>query len=370
MRKVIVLLLMLIAAGFFNYAITKIFFGGWAPNAAPSLPDGYGIWLLLLLPFLYLMVVGIHELGHVAVGHLQNFGFYGLTVGPFGWKPDDEGKIRFHWNKSLNLTGGIAIMLPNGTENLRKRFMWLVAGGPLASLLLSAFALGLSLLVPPSNFLYFSSLALCLLSTFAFVVSTLPSLVSGSPTDGMHILTFVQNGPVAAAELAGLLAIAHLRTGQPHAELPAERFAAVAANEETPAPQRVTIDYYRYLHALAVGDTDRAAKLYAGVMDRLDVYPKDSQGSFYLEQALFEAHYRQDLPAAEAALARYTDSPFTEAIDFHLADAAIAALRKDWKTLAPLLPAIERALPSSMDQSRAPIIKDWLNQWKDLVTTP
>lgn len=369
MKKVLSFFLMIAVGGLIGWGGAKLLLGERQPNEASFLPDGYGIWLLLALPILYLVVIGFHELGHIALGRLQNFQFFGLTIGPFAWKPDADGKIGFHWNTSLNLAGGLAIMLPNGTENLRQRFMWFAAGGPLASLVLTGVGFGLSLLIPAPAFLYFLSLTLAFFSLAIFLATIIPFRAGGFASDGLRILTFARNGPTAAADLAGLRAMAHMRAGRPHSELPVDEFAAVSANDKVPIQQRVTMDYYRYLHALSAGETESAAKLYASVMDRLEAYPPGTHGNFYLEQAFFEAHYRQDLAAAELALTNYTESPFTEALSVHLAEAAIAVLKKDTEALASLLPVINSALPSSMDQSRVPLIKDWLKQWNDLVAT-
>lgn len=369
MKKVLVFLLMIGVGAFLGWAGTKLLIGEKAPDSVPLLPDGYGIWLLLCLPLLYLLVIGFHELGHVIAGSWQRFQFYGLTVGPLAWKPDDNGKTRFHWNKSLNLAGGVAIMLPEGADDLRRRFMWFAAGGPLASLLLAAAAYGLSQLVAPPNFFYFLFLTTTFFSLVIFIATILPFRAGGFASDGLRILTFARNGPTAAADLAGLRAAAHLRSGQPHADLPVKEFEAVATNDKVPAQQRATMDYYRYLHALAKGKIDDAADLYAAVMARLEAYPAGTHGNFHLEQAFFEAHYRRNLPAAEAALARNTPGPFTEALSVNLAEAAIASLRQDHEALTTLLPEIEAALPNSMDQSRVPQIKEWLKSWNDLVAT-
>lgn len=321
------------------------------------------------MPLLYILVVGVHELGHVAAGSWQRFQFYGLTVGPFAWKPDATGKTRFHWNKSLNLAGGVAIMLPEGAEDLRHRFMWFAAGGPLASLLLVGVAYGLSQLITPPHFVYFLLITISFFSLAIFIATILPFRAGGFASDGLRILTFARNGPTAAADLAGLQAAAHLRSGRPHSELPVNDFEAVVNDENVPEQQRTTMNYYRYLHALASGNIDEAADLYAAVMAGLDNYPAGTHGTFHLEQAFFEAHYRHNLPAAEAALARNTEGPFTEPLSVHIAQAAIAALRNDRQTLAPLLPVIEAALPRTMDQSRVPLIKEWLKSWNKLVAT-
>ena len=278
MKKVLGFLLMLGGGAFLGWAGTKFLIGERAPDGVPLLPEGYGIWLLLCIPLLYILVVGIHELGHVAAGRWQRFQFYGLTVGPLAWKPDNNGKTRFHWNKSLNLAGGVAVMLPKGAEGLRRRFMWFAAGGPLASLLLAAAAYGLSQLLAPPNFLYFLFLVLCFFSLAIFVATILPFRAGGFASDGMRILTFARNGPTAAADLAGLQAAAHLRSGRPHTELPVTEFEAVANDDKVPEQQRATMDYYRYLHAVAAGNIDKEADLCDDVIARLAAYQAGTHG--------------------------------------------------------------------------------------------
>ncbi|MFT6000810.1 MAG: hypothetical protein ACI81P_003275 [Neolewinella sp.] len=185
----------------------------------------------------------------------------------------------------------------------------------------------------------------------------------------MRILTFARNGPAAAAELAGLRAIGHLQAGRPYAELPVVEMAAVAANEKISEQQRVTMDYYCYLHELGTENVAEATRLYASVMNRLEVFSSASHGNFYLEQALFFAKYLNDLPAAEAALEQVTKSPLTDALSVHLANAAIAELKGDTTALAAELPGIEKSLVKSIDQSRVPTIRTWLSEWKDAAST-
>jgi hypothetical protein len=196
----------------------------------------------------------------------------------------------------------------------------------------------------------------------------LPFRTGGFASDGLRILTFARNGATAMADLTGLRALAHLRAGKPYTELPVEEMAAVSANEKVPEQQRVTMDYYRYLHAIGVGDIAKANSLYTSVMDRLDAYPSGTHGNFFLEQALFSAKYLNDLPAAEAAMEKVTSSPMTEPLSVHLAKAAIAELKGDTAALAAELPGIEKDLARSMDQSQVPTIRMWLTGWKGMVT--
>jgi len=369
MKKVLGFIAMLAVGAGLGYTGAKLFLGDSKPESVPVLPDNYGIYLLLLLPVIYLLVVGIHELGHVGAGLWQNFKFYNLTIGPFAWKSDEDGSVKFVWNKNLNVAGGVAVMLPNGTDALRKRFMWFAAGGPLASLVLAIACYPLVQVFGETSFLRFVVYTTGGLSAMIFIATMLPIRAGGFASDGLRILTFARNGATAMADLTGLRALAHLRAGKAYAELPAEEMALVAANEKVPEQQRVLMDYYRYLQAIGIGDIPKASSLYASVMDRLDVYPSGSHGNFFLEQALFSAKYLTDLPAAEAAMEKVTTSPLTEPLSIHLAKAAIAELKGDVEGFTAELPGIEKGLARSMDQSRIPIIRQWVSEWKDAATT-
>lgn len=364
MRKILVFVAMLGGGAGLGYVGAKLLLDDRKPDAIPLLPDNYGTYLLLLLPVLYLVVIGVHELGHVVAGRWQNFKFYNLTVGPFAWKPDDDDRIRFHWNTNLNVAGGVAVMLPNGTDRLRKRFMWFAAGGPLASVVLAVVSYFLAGVFNPSSFPYFAAYTIAAFSGLIWIATMIPIRAGGFASDGLRILTFARNGATATADLTGLRAIAHLRAGKPYSELPEAEMTAAAANEQLPKQQRALMDYYLYLHAIGVGDIPKAAKLLDVVMDRLDVYPEATHGNFYLEQALFSAKYLNDLPAAEAAMEKHTKSPLTEALSIHLAEAAVAELNGDTDALAAQLPGIESSLARSMDQSRVPTIREWLSGWE------
>ncbi|MEM9929915.1 MAG: hypothetical protein AAF840_08865, partial [Bacteroidota bacterium] len=258
---------------------------------------------------------------------------------------------------------------PKGSESLRQRFSWFAAGGPIASILLALVAWVLSALFSPPAFAFYLLYTVAAFSGLIALATLIPSRMGGFSSDGMRILTFLQNGPTAKADLANLQALAHIRAGAPYEELPTDLFEEVAADEKVPKQQRVSIDYFRYLQLLAQGEVAEAHQRYNKVMEGLDAYPAGSHGGFYLEQAILEAQYLNNVPAAEAALAKAQDGPMTEALSRHLAEAAIAARKEDWKILTEQLPQIEKLIPSGMDQSRTPIIKNWVDSWKDALPT-
>ena len=77
--------------------------------------------VLLVVPAL-LVVILVHELGHVIGGRLAGYAFVMLAVGPVKWVRE-QGRVRWRWNTSLNAFGGLALMVPAdiGTEPGRRR---------------------------------------------------------------------------------------------------------------------------------------------------------------------------------------------------------------------------------------------------------
>ena len=367
MKKFAGVIVGLLGGAAVGYAVAKLFTGG---EEAAATTEPLALWLKVLLflslPLLMLFVIGVHELGHVAAGRWQGFRFFGLTVGPLAWRPDNDGRVRFERNRNLNLAGGVAIMLPEGEENIRRRFSWFAAGGPLASLLLGLIALLPLWLFDPPRFLGDLLLFTGILSAVIFLATIVPFRSGGFASDGMRILTFWRGGPTAEADLAALRTMAHLRAGRPYAALPYEQLTAAAADPAVADQQRTTLDYYRYLYLLDRGDVPAAVTLFDSVMDRLDQYPEGSQGGFYLERALLAARYERDLPKAHAARDRYEPGPVVETYAPLLVDATIADLTEDRAALDELLPALEAALPRSIDQTRATQVRGWIAEWKSV----
>ncbi|MEM6770807.1 MAG: hypothetical protein AAF597_09510, partial [Bacteroidota bacterium] len=285
------------------------------------------------------------------------------------WKREDDGRIAFRWNRNLNVSGGVAIMLPEGEDNLSARFARYAAGGPVASLLLVLIGLGIRWVMPEGNFFRLLGLMMALFSGFIFIATVIPFRAGGFASDGMRVLTLLRGGPAAKADLAIIRSMGILRSGRPYTDLPLAEFEAMEADDTANPIQRVTGYYYRYLYCLSIDELDQAAAFLQQTMDNLSVYPKGMDGGFYLEEALFAAKYPQDLPAAESAFGKFQPNPVVEPLSIALAQAAIAELKGDNEALQQALPIIEQGLSRTIDQSRVPTIKTWLKSWKDGIKT-
>jgi len=161
-------------------------------------------WDLLALPVLVLIVLGTHEIGHVLGGLSQGMRFLLLIVGPFSWHASVSG-IRFEWNTSLPLMGGVAATFPTKLGNsLRRQFLVMIAGGPAASLLLALCALAMTSMSNPRFAAYFlfvavTSLGVCL-------VTLIPVRVGAWMNDGLQMIDLLRGGN-AVTERVALLRI-------------------------------------------------------------------------------------------------------------------------------------------------------------------
>lgn len=84
----------------------------------------------------------IHEFGHVIVGLINGWKFYILVVGPLGIKSDENGKIKFYFEKRITLWGGYGGTIPQSTkkDNL-KIWSHVLLAGPLISIVVGAILL-------------------------------------------------------------------------------------------------------------------------------------------------------------------------------------------------------------------------------------
>ena len=102
--------------------------------SVPQPPHGE---LVYLLPALYLGLV-IHELGHVVTAGLAGLDVGGLCIGGFMvMQSGGRWMFRFSLRWLLNF-GGFVVPLPASREFPQSRFAWFIAGGPIASILLTA----------------------------------------------------------------------------------------------------------------------------------------------------------------------------------------------------------------------------------------
>ncbi len=152
-----------------------------------------------------------HELGHLLGGRLVGFRAFLLIIGPFRMERGALGWV-WHRNTSLSLAGGMAGSAPADAVNLRTRSGVMVAGGPVASVILGVLGLLGWWFTDPSNLGPNTPLARVIASFVLLtvggtslgiaLVTLVPACTSGFYTDGARLLMLLHGGPVAERDAA------------------------------------------------------------------------------------------------------------------------------------------------------------------------
>ena len=163
---------------------------------------------LIMVPSLIFAVffaIGIHEFGHLFMGIIQGFKVELFVVGFLGVERR-QGKLKLFFNKDAQYFGGIAATSPNKKyPDIRKRFAWIVAGGPLFSVL---FGCLLFVVFSFQNSEFNSFLAFSgFISLLLFLATTLPEKSGSFFTDRKRLQRLLDKGHDGKVELALLESI-------------------------------------------------------------------------------------------------------------------------------------------------------------------
>lgn len=315
--------------------------------------------ILSLAPVLF-AVLAVHEWGHLLGARSAGFRFALFVVGPL-LVMRRSGRVRWSLNRNPAMFGGATVSAPVDLRDLRGGFRRMLAGGPAASLLCGAVALGLSPLAGLSSLAAESPLAYgvhVLLTAFGLVslligaVTLAPQRMGGMPSDGAWLLELWRGDTQSDPELALLAlsaqSVAGIRPRDWDPEL--VRRAAGTGGSHNAHPIATLL---AYRHALDQGDVAGAGRhLQDALRSRHAAAPLYRPG-LSLEAAWYEAVYRRDAAAARAWYARMEATGPVEAYAKPRADAAIHLAERD---LAAARRSAERAralLGQSVDTGSA-----------------
>jgi hypothetical protein len=334
------------------------------PGPKVATPLFYKLAILPIMPLGFLIVIAVHELGHVLAGRLVKFQFRILTIGPFMWEME-AGTIRFKWNKNLNAYGGLALCLPLNTQNLVQRFIWFAAGGPLASFLLAIAAyLGLRFLTPagPSFANYtieFLWIMLTTLSAIICVVTLIPMRSGGFYSDGARILNFLKGGPTAKLDAVTLQTISFGYAGKrPRLLDPAPLLEAI--DLPVTSTFKTYLHAYLYMHYLDCGKVEQAKAHLEKYTAGVEEIPKGYRAVVYLENTWFEAIYHSDAVRARSFFNKSEIGAFIPKSQLYRAEAALALAEGNPQLAMEKANTALKALPNAMDKGAAIAEKEWL----------
>ncbi|HRI61567.1 MAG TPA: M50 family metallopeptidase [Saprospiraceae bacterium] len=262
-------------------------------------PNGIGEKMLFiaLTFFAIWLVIALHELGHLLAGLVQGFRLALYTAGFLGVRGTEHGAQVF-FNRDLNLVGGLAATFPEHLVSgpaLRRKFAWIVAAGPLTSLIVGIAGLVIGRMVwlqmdasaPLATkasllFLFVTGIMSCLI----FLATSLPLPTSGFMTDGARLLSLFDRGEKGLREEAGLSVMALMGAGRLPGEYPSDLISRVSA---LPADNLLGLNghFIAFTHHFDRGDMERTLAFAQSVEANIRVVPAGPFRRYYLKEIAF-----------------------------------------------------------------------------------
>jgi hypothetical protein len=306
--------LLIIAAIALAGAGIGFLFARYGPVSDPYIPD----WPLLIVGglLIWLFVIAGHEIGHLIGGRLVGFRFLMIAVGPFIVTRTRDG-IRARLHANLAMFGGMAGSAPTDDHDLRRRDAVMVAGGPIASVILAAvclglwYALGYSAVTGTtvesgmhSGAAGAAGAALFATGAISFVIALItlaPHRSLGQMSDGKQLQLLLSGRPEGERNSALRLLYGAIFTNQRPRE-----WSEMIVRRATILPDRSAEDamacFLAYAWALDVGDIALAGQFLDRTQQACDALPPPAQPGVYVEAAYFTARYRDDATTARSFL--------------------------------------------------------------------
>ena len=263
------------------------------------------------------MSIAAHELGHLVAGKWVDFRFVLFIAGPLVVLRTAKG-IRISANEVWRLPG-LSAMMPERTSSLQRRHLWMIAGGPVISLLIFGVIGGLLLVAisvadkktlqeaafahPP--FWRWAILA-CItaivqmgaMSLLAGISSLWPASAkqTGLMSDGGRIRMLLRGGADADRWISSMMLMNTSMTGRRPREWDAQWIQPVAALSDK-AVDEWQACLLAYLWALDRGDVDLAGAYLDHMEPLLEKVPL-LRTLAAAEAAFFEARHRDNLERA------------------------------------------------------------------------
>jgi len=279
------------------------------------------VWLLALLPIVFAVLLW-HELGHIIGGWLAGFRMHLLAAGPLRIDRHPSGyKVSF--NKSISLWGGIASSSPppDQLQNLPRRMLLMVAGGPVASLTAA-------LLLTPIPFLATDPVlrilagAAALLNGAIGLITAIPQSFGGFHSDGLRVWQLLRGGPTAA-RLGAVTALGALAQEVRPRNWPRDLVDDATANIDN-SYDGITAAWLAHLWHLDRDEIAPATGWLEETLSRIDHWPPAARPLIYSTAAYFFAVYTDDTTRAQACLAKCETSGFLPPEGLLMSQAAVA----------------------------------------------
>ncbi|MFM1886978.1 MAG: hypothetical protein RL026_2135 [Pseudomonadota bacterium] len=316
------------------------------------------VWDVLALPVLVLLVLAVHEIGHLLGGLSRGMRFLLLIIGPFQWHASATG-VQFQWVRNLGLMGGLAATLPTRLgPGLGAQMATMIAGGPLASLLLAVAAA--ALVTSGEGRLAAYGLFVVVASTGIFLVTGIPLRTGGFMSDGMQLVDLLR-GHRSVIERTQLLHLsAQSLAGVRPRDWTQHSVDNVAALGSSEPLRRIASWQLLLYRAMDCRDPTQVEHFRGLLKEHVEAFPDGFRQAIHVELALL-ASLAGDAATARVHLAR-AQGGVVEKSRRHLAEAALARLEGRNAEAAQQVRLAARHLPGAMDAGLARLTRDQLTQ--------
>jgi len=363
-RKILGIVGLLLGGGAVGYGLGALLKGTIDKQQWGLDVNGFSMIVLLLLSFF--LVLLMHELGHVVGGLISGNTFAMLIVGPLKIEKEDE-KLRCRLNKSLSAFGGLALTMPNRTENFKRRRALTVAAGPGASLLLAIIGLGAVFLTDPTilqGAFRFFLFCLGTLSLIIFIVTIIPMQSGGFLSDGMQLVQIFSNNPSAKRYEALLQLMARIQQSLRPKDID-EADLAIMTSLGYDDTFGLSALHYQYYKAVDSHDLEAATELLQLLEERIKIYPSAFQDSLWVEVAIYYSLIAPDLEKVRPLADRLEPYLNKEQSKFstHLLRLGMAQLMKEESAIQDYT---EKVLQAKSKDGITAMYKSWVgNQGKN-----
>ncbi len=333
-------------------------------------------WYVLVpyLVFQGFLVILIHELGHVFGGLAARFRFVMMIAGPFKLT-HEAGGLKLGLNRWLQMSGGLALCIPEKKLDTPGRFFMYIAGGPLASLITA----GVSALLAYSlhsatyteawmGYAVFFLVCSALFNGGIALVTLLPLPTEGYDNDGKQLLDLFRGGTRGKRKyLLQALTAEALRGDRPRDWTASYIEEMLAMQAEMSDKMDTTTRLMAYFFYLDRGDIEAAGACIDFIHDALDDAPSMLQPALWLEVLYYHTRLRRDVKLDPVAY-KY-DGPFVEKHAVARLEASLlAAEGKGEAAVAKAREGIELSRQSSLQVGVARAEAEWMQQIIDEIS--
>jgi Zn-dependent protease len=257
-------------------------------------------WLSLLqIEAALLVSIFCHELGHMFAGWAAEMRLWAFAVGPLRFALR-SGKRGCEFNLAGLLGGGAAGLVPTHLRDMRSRNVFMIAAGPVASLITALIATAVALTAPGNAWApawqFFSALA-----SFAWIAALcncIPVRPQDQYSDGAQIYQLLSNGPWADFHSAFSMVASSLVTPLRPRDFDTAVLNRAAAFMVT-GKRGMLLNLFLYMHHCDCGRTAEGMHYFEIAESMYPQIANDLPSDLHPEFVYGNAYFKQDLAAAQ-----------------------------------------------------------------------